>query len=111
MGRRRTTKKHNKYAVPDGQRNHHQPDPMVRLVSVHPGRAGVVALAVGPVIKILDLAHASSPCAVHALEAQHPTAAVRVVQFSPDGKLLLTASDEKVVRLWDTDSWKCIASW
>jgi WD40 repeat protein len=31
-----------------------------------------------------------------------------VLAFSKDGTLLLTAGDDKQVKLWDTATWQCI---
>jgi tRNA (guanine-N(7)-)-methyltransferase subunit TRM82 len=33
---------------------------------------------------------------------------IRALAFSADGALLLTAGDDKQVKLWDTASWACI---
>lgn len=33
--------------------------------------------------------------------------AIRALAFSADGRLLLTAGDDKHTRLWDTASWQC----
>jgi tRNA (guanine-N(7)-)-methyltransferase subunit TRM82 len=36
------------------------------------------------------------------------TDAIKVIRFDPSGKLFLSAGDDKLVKLWDVDSWKCI---
>jgi WD40 repeat protein len=33
---------------------------------------------------------------------------VRALAFSDDGGLLLTAGDDKLVKLWDTATWQCV---
>jgi WD40 repeat protein len=103
MGRRRQTKRHVKF-VKDYT---HVPDPMSRYIAAHPLKE-MVAVAVGPCVRIVDCASGSSPVADG---LQGHTGAVRLVQFSPDGKLLMTAGDERAVRVWDTVSWQCVASW
>ncbi len=46
-----------------------------------------------------------------AAAGEHP-GVVRVLTFSPlDGAWLMTASDDKLVRLWDTYTWRCAAAW
>ncbi|KAG0241522.1 tRNA (guanine-N(7)-)-methyltransferase non-catalytic subunit trm82 [Actinomortierella wolfii] len=35
---------------------------------------------------------------------------ITVMAFSPDGAYLATASDDKIMKVWDTDSWTCLGS-
>ncbi|MEW5320447.1 MAG: hypothetical protein WDW38_011520 [Sanguina aurantia] len=37
--------------------------------------------------------------------------ALRVMAFSPDGQYLLTAADDKAVKLWSVNGWECVAAW
>ncbi|KAG0306031.1 tRNA (guanine-N(7)-)-methyltransferase non-catalytic subunit trm82, partial [Dissophora globulifera] len=37
-------------------------------------------------------------------------ARVQVLTFSPDGAFLATAADDKVMKIWDTESWKCLGT-
>ncbi|KAF9434358.1 WD repeat-containing protein 4 [Entomortierella beljakovae] len=41
---------------------------------------------------------------------QENKARVQVLTFSPDGAYLATAADDKVLKIWDTESWKCLGS-
>ena len=73
----------------------------------------LLALAVGPAVRILDYSQGAAeaqPLLSDGLAAGH-TATVRLVLFSPDGSMLLTACDQRLVRLWDTTTWLCIATW
>ncbi|KAF9203817.1 tRNA (guanine-N(7)-)-methyltransferase non-catalytic subunit trm82, partial [Haplosporangium sp. Z 27] len=37
-------------------------------------------------------------------------ARVQVLAFSPDGAFLATAADDKIMKIWDTESWKCLGT-
>ena len=117
MGRRRKEKQHDKFTPKPGLAHHHVPDPLVRLVAAHPTRP-LIVFAVGTSVRVLDRSGDGSSCgASSALPAlttdglSGHAADVRVVAFSPDGNLLMTACDDRIVRLWDVPSWKCVLSW
>ncbi|KAF9115309.1 tRNA (guanine-N(7)-)-methyltransferase non-catalytic subunit trm82 [Mortierella sp. AM989] len=42
--------------------------------------------------------------------AQENKARVQVLAFSPDGAFLATAADDKVMKIWDTESWRCLGT-
>ncbi|KAF9915237.1 hypothetical protein BX616_006600 [Lobosporangium transversale] len=42
--------------------------------------------------------------------AQENKACVQVLAFSPDGAYLATAADDKILKIWDTESWKCLGT-
>ncbi|KAF9952655.1 tRNA (guanine-N(7)-)-methyltransferase non-catalytic subunit trm82 [Mortierella alpina] len=42
--------------------------------------------------------------------AQENKARVQVLAFSPDGAFLATAADDKIMKIWDTESWKCLGT-
>jgi WD40 repeat protein len=39
------------------------------------------------------------------------TGAVRSLAISPDGRMLLSGSDDKTCKLWDLGTKKCLATW
>jgi WD40 repeat protein len=43
-------------------------------------------------------------------EAQNNKARVQVMAFSPDGAFLATAADDKIMKIWDTESWKVLGT-
>ncbi len=35
---------------------------------------------------------------------------IRAIHYSADGKLFVSAGDDKVVKVWSTESWRCICT-
>ncbi|KAI1315556.1 tRNA (guanine-N(7)-)-methyltransferase non-catalytic subunit trm82 [Mortierella claussenii] len=42
--------------------------------------------------------------------SQENKARVQVLAFSNDGAFLATAADDKIMKVWDTESWKCLGT-
>jgi len=42
--------------------------------------------------------------------SQQNKARVQVLAFSSDGSFLATAADDKIMKIWDADSWKCLGT-
>ncbi|KAM3278030.1 hypothetical protein ACQJBY_045734 [Aegilops geniculata] len=77
------------------------------LVAAHP-LDNSVAVAVGPELRVFDLKRG---CAVSLSDdsggCSHSDA-IRAISFSADGALFASAGDDKLVKIWKTDSWRCI---
>ncbi|KAF7074626.1 hypothetical protein CFC21_079472 [Triticum aestivum] len=77
------------------------------LVAAHP-LGNSVAVAVGPELRVFDL---KGGCAVSLSDdsggCSHSDA-IRAISFSADGALFASAGDDKLVKIWKTDSWRCI---
>lgn len=35
---------------------------------------------------------------------------IRAIRYSSDGSIFVSAGDDKLVKIWSTDSWNCINS-
>uniref|UniRef100_A0A0A9FSK2 tRNA (guanine-N(7)-)-methyltransferase non-catalytic subunit n=1 Tax=Arundo donax TaxID=35708 RepID=A0A0A9FSK2_ARUDO len=77
------------------------------LVAAHP-QGHSVAVAVGPELRVFDL---KAGCAVSLSDdcgGRFHSDAIRAICFSVDGALFASAGDDKLVKVWKTDSWRCI---
>ena len=104
MGRKRHQKSHE----PSEQ---HQPDAMKRMAASSSNR---FAIAIGPHVRVIESENqrfTSIRSLVKPDGLPLHSACIRATQFSPDGNLLMTACDDRIIRLWDVSSWTCIARW
>lgn len=77
------------------------------LISVHPLQKSI-ALALASEVRIFDL---EKDCAVSLSdEAPNPSHhdAIRAICFGANGRLFASAGDDKLVKIWRTDTWHCI---
>eukprot|EP00249_Psilotum_nudum_P019159 c27120_g1_i2 orf=1106-1756(-) len=77
------------------------------LLALHPeGR--FVVVAVGVELRIFDLLE-NAPVVVSNCTTQScHSDAIKCVAFDREGKLFVSAGDDKLVKLWNTNSWHCI---
>ncbi|KAL4572032.1 hypothetical protein LXL04_018800 [Taraxacum kok-saghyz] len=80
------------------------------LISVHPAQDSV-AVAVGSELRVFNLRE-GCPVTLGAdsNEACHHKESIRAIRYGAKGKLFVSAGDDKVVKIWATDSWRCIYS-
>ncbi|EEC76171.1 hypothetical protein OsI_13488 [Oryza sativa Indica Group] len=77
------------------------------LVAAHPlGRS--VAVAVGPELRVFDLKASSAVSLSDNSGGGSHSDAIRAISFSANGALFASAGDDKLVKVWKTDSWCCI---
>ncbi|KAL6636908.1 hypothetical protein ACP70R_024480 [Stipagrostis hirtigluma subsp. patula] len=77
------------------------------LVAAHP-QGHSVAVAVGPELRVFDL---KAGCAVSLSDdcgGRSHSDAIRAISFSATGDLFASAGDDKLVKVWKTDSWRCV---
>ncbi|KAL0906970.1 hypothetical protein M5K25_025505 [Dendrobium thyrsiflorum] len=77
------------------------------LIAVHPLKRSI-ALALGYELRVFDF---EMDCAVSLTdEAYSPchSDAIRAICFGANGRLFVSAGDDKLVKIWRTDTWHCI---
>ncbi|KAI3741885.1 hypothetical protein L1987_59563 [Smallanthus sonchifolius] len=80
------------------------------LISVHPAHHSV-AVAVGCELRVFDLRE----CCPVTLGGDsngllHHKESIRAIRYGAKGKVFVSAGDDKVVKIWATDSWRCLYS-
>ncbi|XP_026419276.1 tRNA (guanine-N(7)-)-methyltransferase non-catalytic subunit WDR4-like [Papaver somniferum] len=77
------------------------------LISVHPLEKSV-AVAIGSQLRVYDL---QGDCCINLVDDsggnQH-TGSIREICYGAKGSLFASAGDDKLVKIWSTDSWHCI---
>ncbi|KAK9055768.1 hypothetical protein SSX86_026853 [Deinandra increscens subsp. villosa] len=80
------------------------------LISVHPAQHSV-AVAVGCELRVFDLRE-GRPVTLggEPNEACHHKESIRAIRYGAKGKVFVSAGDDKVVKIWATDTWRCLYS-
>ncbi|KAL8170284.1 hypothetical protein V2J09_022088 [Rumex salicifolius] len=79
------------------------------LIAVHPLHSSV-AVAVGSDLRVFDLQRSClASLANDSPELLHKDS-IRAIRFSDSGKFLVSAGDDKLVKMWCSKSWQCILS-
>ncbi|XP_065861126.1 uncharacterized protein [Euphorbia lathyris] len=79
------------------------------LITVHPTQNSV-ALAVGSDLRVFDLRGNCGVSLVDDSAEPFHKDSIRAIRYSKSGKLLVSAGDDKLVKIWSTDSWSCTSS-
>lgn len=79
------------------------------LIAVHPAQRSV-AVAVGSDLRVYDLTGDSPVSLVDDSAKPFHSDSIRAIRYGASGKLLVSAGDDKLVKIWSTDSWLCIGS-
>ncbi|CAI9297251.1 unnamed protein product [Lactuca saligna] len=80
------------------------------LISVHPVQDSV-AVAVGCELRVFNLREGCSiTLGAESGEACDHKESIRAIRYGAKGKVFVSAGDDKVVKIWATDSWRCLYS-
>ncbi|KAF8775664.1 hypothetical protein HU200_004446 [Digitaria exilis] len=77
------------------------------LIASHP-HGNSVAVAIGPELRVFDLKSGSPVSLSDDCGSRSHADAIRAICFSVSGALFASAGDDKLVKVWKTDSWRCI---
>lgn len=75
------------------------------LISVHPTQHSLV-VAIGSDLRVFDL-QGGCPVILGDGSGGHKDS-IRAISYGANGKLFVSAGDDKLVKIWTTDSWRCI---
>ncbi|KAK7285321.1 hypothetical protein RJT34_20088 [Clitoria ternatea] len=80
------------------------------IIAVHPDGSSV-AVAVGPDLRVFDLRGGSAVSLVDdpAAEPFHKDN-IRAIRFGAEGRLFVSAGDDKTLKIWSPHSWRCIST-
>lgn len=77
------------------------------LITVHPTQQSV-AVAVGSDLRVFNLQEGCPFSLVDDSGGPLHKDSIRAIRYGAKGKLFVSAGDDKLVKIWNTDSWKCI---
>ncbi|XP_031253063.1 tRNA (guanine-N(7)-)-methyltransferase non-catalytic subunit wdr4-like [Pistacia vera] len=79
------------------------------LISVHPNQNSV-AVAVGSDLRVYDLLGDGAVSLLDDSGGPSHKDSIRAIRYGANGKLFVSAGDDKIVKIWSAESWKCISS-
>ncbi|KAF5462663.1 hypothetical protein F2P56_018651 [Juglans regia] len=77
------------------------------LIAVHPTQDSV-AVSVGSDLRVFDLRGGSELSLLDDSSGQFHKDSIRAIHYGANGKLFVSAGDDKLVKIWCTESWHCI---
>ncbi|KAK8923978.1 hypothetical protein KSP39_PZI019665 [Platanthera zijinensis] len=77
------------------------------LISIHPLQKSI-ALALGSEVRIFDLEKENAVTLTDEACSPSHSDAIRAICFGANGSLFASAGDDKLVKVWRTDTWHCI---
>ncbi|GLT36350.1 hypothetical protein SLA2020_107340 [Shorea laevis] len=93
----------------DGEQHNKGGEVAPALISVHPTQNSV-AVAVGSDLRVFDLIGDCGVTLVDESSEPFHKYSIRAMRYGAKGKLFVSAGDDKLVKIWSTESWHCIAT-
>lgn len=79
------------------------------LISVHPTQNSV-SVVVGSDLRIFNLLEDCGVTLVDESGGASHNDSIRAIKYGANGKLFVSAGDDKLVKVWSTESWRCIST-
>ncbi|XP_052169941.1 uncharacterized protein LOC127786522 isoform X2 [Diospyros lotus] len=79
------------------------------LIAVDPAEQSV-AVAVGSDLRVFDLQRGCPASLADDSGEPYHKDSIRAISYSRRGKLLVSAGDDKLVKIWSTGTWRCICT-
>ncbi|KAI3449660.1 hypothetical protein Pfo_006325 [Paulownia fortunei] len=77
------------------------------LIAIHPNQKSV-SVSIGSDLRVFNLQDGSGAKLLD--ENGGHKDSIRAIRYSKSGQLFVSAGDDKLVKIWDTNSWRCIYS-
>uniref|UniRef100_A0A1J3FI06 tRNA (guanine-N(7)-)-methyltransferase non-catalytic subunit n=1 Tax=Noccaea caerulescens TaxID=107243 RepID=A0A1J3FI06_NOCCA len=77
------------------------------LISVHPSQKSV-AVTVGSDLRVFDLIENCPVTLVDESDGPSHKDSIRAIRHGASGKLFVSAGDDKLVKIWSAESWRCL---
>lgn len=89
---------------------HRETEVAPALIAVHPAQQSI-AVSVGSELRVFNLQEGCPATLVEDSEDRGNTNfhkdSIRAIRYGAKGKLFVSAGDDKLVKIWTTDSWRC----
>ncbi|RVX20460.1 tRNA (guanine-N(7)-)-methyltransferase non-catalytic subunit wdr4 [Vitis vinifera] len=95
-------------AIEEGD-NHRDVEVAPALISVHPDHKFIV-VSIGSDLRVFDLQGGCSVTLVDDSSGPLHKDSIRAIRFGAEGELFVSAGDDKLVKIWNANSWHCIST-
>ncbi|KAK4775163.1 hypothetical protein SAY86_010098 [Trapa natans] len=79
------------------------------LIAIHPSQKSL-AVAVGSDLRVYDLHEGCALSLVDESCKSYHKDSIRAIQYGVNGQLFVSAGDDKLVKIWSSNSWHCIGT-
>ncbi|KAM7495994.1 hypothetical protein LguiA_020408 [Lonicera macranthoides] len=94
-------------AMEDSEHNNIETEVAPALIALHPFQQSV-AVAVGSDLRVFNLQEGCLLTLVDDSSEPLHKDSIRAICYGAKGKLFVSAGDDKLVKIWSTDSWQCL---